>query len=160
MQNMIKISLIAMMLIFAACSKADTAQGVDEIDAAGISDIVKESGGKVVLVNFWATWCPPCRAEIPELIKLRAKYSEDDLVMIGVSVDETVDVVDEFIQTTGGMNYPVYHAAKDVGPAFEIRSIPYTVVYDAQGNQVFARPGGFPVEMFENLINKLSGAGK
>lgn len=157
MKDLIRISLLSLLLIFAACSKVDGGQGVNDIDAAGIAKIVKESSGKVVLVSFWATWCPPCRAEIPELMKLRDKYGDDKLMMIGVSVDDNPDVVEDFIKTTGGMNYPVYHAAEGVGQSFGIRAIPYTVVYGPDGKKIFARSGAYPIEMFENLINKLTG---
>lgn len=155
MRDGIRVSFLSLLLLFAACSKVKGIEGVSDIDKAGIEKIVKDSGGKVVLVSFWATWCPPCRAEIPELIKLRDKYSDDDLVMIGVSVDEDSDVVDDFIKTTGGMNYPVYHALSDVGPSYGISAIPYTAVYGPDGKMVFARSGAFPIEMFENLINNL-----
>ncbi|WP_051294941.1 TlpA family protein disulfide reductase [Maridesulfovibrio bastinii] len=154
MKDWIRVSFLSLLLIFAACSKVNGVEGVSELDTAGIQKIVKNSSGKVVLVNFWATWCPPCRAEIPELIKMREKYSDDDLVMIGVSVDETSDAVDDFIKVTGGMNYPVYHASADIGPSFRIQAIPFTVIYDPDGKQIFARSGGFPIEMFENLIDK------
>src|SRR5215212_425288 len=62
--------------------------------------------GKVVLVNFWATWCPPCRDEIPDLIKLQQRY-KDHLLIIGVSSDEgPVDMVSKFA-AAHRMNYPI-----------------------------------------------------
>src|SRR5262249_41376390 len=62
--------------------------------------------GKAVLLNFWATWCPPCREEIPDLIELQAKY-RDRLQIVGLSVDEgTPDAVKSFVQKAR-MNYPV-----------------------------------------------------
>ncbi|WP_421903806.1 TlpA family protein disulfide reductase [Maridesulfovibrio sp.] len=148
--------LIALLLVLAAgCNKAETAEGVDTINAQGVQDIIAKNKGKVVLVNFWATWCPPCRAEIPELIELRKKFSDDDLVMISVSVDQDSNAVDEFMLKGEKFNYPVYFAAEDVGPAFRIQSIPRTMMYDPAGQRVFDKEGSYPGAMFERYINKM-----
>src|SRR5262245_23578875 len=75
-------------------------------DITGRAITSKDLRGKVVLVNFWATWCPPCRAEIPDLIALQDKY-RDKLVVIGVSEDEGgVDEVKAFVAKQR-MNYPI-----------------------------------------------------
>ncbi len=148
--------LVALLLVLGAgCNKAETAEGVEKINAQGVQEIVTKNKGKIVLVNFWATWCPPCRAEIPELIELRKKFSDDELVMIGVSVDSDSDAVDEFILKGAKFNYPIYFAAEDVGSYFRIQSIPRTMMYDTQGKRVFDKEGSYPGAMFENYIQKL-----
>src|SRR4029079_10972301 len=77
---------------------------VTGLDGRSIS--LADLRGKVVLVNFWATWCPPCRAEIPDLIKLQNKY-RDKLVVLGISEDEIpVDEVKAFAREQK-INYPV-----------------------------------------------------
>src|SRR5262245_32383139 len=76
---------------------------VKDLDGRTVSS--ESLKGKVVLVNFWATWCPPCRAEIPDLIKLQDKY-RDRLVVVGISEDEVgVDAVKAFVAAQR-MNYP------------------------------------------------------
>ncbi|NDV22136.1 TlpA disulfide reductase family protein [Desulfovibrio sp. JC022] len=153
--NKLSLFVILMLVLVAGCNKAETAEGVDTINAQGIQDIIAKNKGKAVLINFWATWCPPCRAEIPELIELRKKFSDDELVMISVSVDESSDLVDEFMLNEEKFNYPVYFAADDVGGAFRIQSIPRTMLFDPAGQRVFDKEGSYPGAMFERYINKM-----
>lgn len=123
-------------------------------------DIIKtvsQSRGKVVVVNFWASWCGPCRVEIPELIDLRRRHSEDKLVILGVSVDQEPTMFTAF-RTRMGINYPVYMARGDVALAFGVRGIPRTLVYGPTGEQVFSREGYVSGEELESVVNKLMGA--
>ena len=89
--------------------------------------------GKVVLVNFWATWCPPCRAEIPDLIKLQEKY-RDKLVVLGISEDEApLEEVKAFVNEQK-MNYPVAMVTPEVHRIFKgVAALPTTFVIDPQG---------------------------
>jgi len=91
--------------------------------------------GKVVVVDFWATWCPPCRAEIPGYIALQKKYADKGLVIVGISVDEDgAKVVAPFAKAKG-MNYPVLLFNDDVVTAFGgIEGIPTTFLIDQAGN--------------------------
>jgi thiol-disulfide isomerase/thioredoxin len=90
----------------------------------------KDLQGKVVLVNFWATWCPPCRAEIPDLIKLQEQY-KDHLVIVGISSDEgPVESVVKFAQQYR-MNYPIVMETPEHTKAFPgIFALPTTFVMD------------------------------
>ena len=89
--------------------------------------------GKVVLVNFWATWCPPCRAEIPDLIALQAKYP-DQLLVLGISEDEApVDEVKAFVAAQK-MTYPVAMVNDSLRQAFHgVSALPTTFVIDREG---------------------------
>ncbi|WP_320171731.1 TlpA disulfide reductase family protein [Maridesulfovibrio sp.] len=147
--------ILALLLLVAGCDKAGGTEGVETINAKGIQDLIDSNRGRVIMVNFWATWCPPCRAEIPELIELRKKFSDDDLVMIGVSVDADSSAVNDFMKNTQQFNYPIYFAADDVGSYFRIKSIPRTLLYDPHGKRVFDKEGSYPGAMFENYIKKL-----
>ena len=89
--------------------------------------------GKVVLVNFWATWCPPCRAEIPDLIALQNKY-RDKLVILGISEDDgPVDDVRRFVAEQK-MNYPVVMETPELSKIFRgVAALPTTFVMDRDG---------------------------
>ena len=92
--------------------------------------------GKVTLVNFWATWCGPCRAEIPDLIKLQARYP-DHLQVIGVSADEgPVQVVEDFA-TEYGINYPIVMTTPELNRAFPgVMALPTSFIIDPEGRVV------------------------
>lgn len=75
-------------------------------DTGGRTVRLADFRGKVVILDFWATWCPPCRQEIPGLVALQAKYGSKGLVVVGVSMDEETAVVVPFVKKFG-INYPV-----------------------------------------------------
>jgi len=105
---------------------------VTDLDGKTIS--FADLKGKVVLVNFWATWCPPCRAEIPDLVKLQEKY-RDKLVILGVSEDE--DASPQEVKAFGAgqkMNYPIVMLTPELSKIFKgVSALPTTFVIDPKG---------------------------
>ena len=91
--------------------------------------------GKIVILDFWATWCPPCVTEIPHFIELYEQYKDQGFAMVGVSLDrEGVDVVKSFVQKYG-INYPILMSDGQVEKAYGgITSIPTTFVIDSANN--------------------------
>jgi thiol-disulfide isomerase/thioredoxin len=90
--------------------------------------------GKVVLLDFWATWCPPCRAAIPHLVELYEKHKDDGLVVVGVSLDKKPDAVRDFVKRNN-VPYPVAIGSdnpivKDMG---NISSLPTLILLDRKG---------------------------
>ena len=75
-------------------------------DVNGVSHKLSDYRGKWVVVNYWATWCPPCREEIPDLIRLQAKHANDSFTVLGIDVGESGPKVSAFAQKMG-INYPV-----------------------------------------------------
>jgi thiol-disulfide isomerase/thioredoxin len=117
--------------------------------------LVKSSDfeGKVVILDFWATWCPPCKAEIPGFIELQKQYGEKGLVVVGVSLDEQGPAVVKSFITQFGMNYPVVMGdAKIVQDFGGIRAIPTTFIIDRSGKIVARHIGFAPKETFEKKI--------
>jgi thiol-disulfide isomerase/thioredoxin len=102
-------------------------------DLSGRTHTLQSLKGKVVLVNFWATWCPPCRAEIPDLIKLQKKY-RDQLVVLGISQDEgPVETVQKFA-VQQDINYPIAMSTPELEKVFRgIAALPTTFVIDREG---------------------------
>lgn len=108
--------------------------------------------GKIVFVNFWATWCGPCRMEIPHFIELMDQYS-DDFTVLGIALDpREFDKVPAFAEQMG-INYPVLYDRSGVSNMYGgIRSIPTTFVVNRQGRVVERIVGSRPKEVFENII--------
>ncbi len=112
--------------------------------------------GKVVFVNFWATWCPPCRAEIPSFIELVDKYGKDGFEVIGIGVDpRDFSKVPGFVEQYN-INYPVVYATGEVVTAYGgIESIPTTFVVDRNGRVVEKIVGSRPKSTFESIVTSL-----
>lgn len=108
--------------------------------------------GKVVVLNFWATWCPPCRKEIPDLIALQKKYG-NDLVVVGVSLDENGPAAVKSFVAKSGINYPVVMGDQGTASAYGgIKAIPTTFVIDRAGKIVGQIEGGADLAGFESAI--------
>jgi thiol-disulfide isomerase/thioredoxin len=104
-------------------------------DLRGRTIRLSDYRGKIVLLNFWATWCPPCRAEMPGLIKWQREYKKKGLQVIGVTYPPT-DIIEvrKFIRSLK-VNYPVMLGAKETKSLFDsAETLPLTVVIDREGN--------------------------
>ena len=112
--------------------------------------------GKVVILDFWATWCPPCRAEIPSFIELQKEYGDQGLAVIGLSLDESgAAAVKKFVERAG-MNYTVVMADQAVAGAYGgVEAIPTTFVIDRQGRIVARHVGLTSRGEFEKEIKPL-----
>jgi cytochrome c biogenesis protein CcmG, thiol:disulfide interchange protein DsbE len=111
--------------------------------------------GKVVLLDFWATWCDPCREEIPQFVELQQRYASSGLRIIGVSMDDSSDPVRPFYQQFH-MNYPVVMGTARTGALYGgILGLPITFLIDRDG-QIYAKHiGATSAEVFEKEIRRL-----
>jgi thiol-disulfide isomerase/thioredoxin len=114
--------------------------------------------GKAYIVNFFATWCPPCRAEIPDMVAIQKAYAAKGFTFIGIAVNETEPSVKSFIRSNG-ITYPVLMATPALVGAFNkyadggITGIPTSFVVDSSGNLTATMVGPRSKEMFEQIIN-------
>lgn len=112
--------------------------------------------GKVIILDFWATWCPPCRKGIPDLISIQNEY-KNDVVIIGVSLDgdKTIKDVPDFIKQYG-INYPIVYGDEKIVTAYGgIQAIPTAFVIDKKGNIVDQHVGLVDKSIYVNKIKEL-----
>ena len=112
--------------------------------------------GKVTLVNFWATWCGPCRQEIPDLIRLQERYP-DHLQVIGISTDEGDPSLVRAFADEMGMNYPVVMATTELNRQFPgVAALPTSFIVDPQGRIVQTHVGLIRPVVFEQEVRHLT----
>ena len=125
-------------------------------DMNGVDVKLASFKGKVILLNFWATWCGPCKAEIPSLVELQAQYG-DDLVVLGFSVDDPVEKMRPYAEEYK-INYPllVGNGREDVQEAFgPLYGIPVSVIIDREGRIAKKHSGIASKAQFEREIKSL-----
>ncbi len=149
-------------------SKARAAEtiSVKEVDNVSFSALLKRENGRPLLVNFWATWCEPCRDEFPDLVKIDAEYRPKGLEFITVSLDDITEIkgeVPKFLQQMGA-TMPAY-LLNVVDPEPSIRAVdpnwggalPATVLYDKKGQIVFKHFGRIKPDELRAAIEKTVG---
>lgn len=127
-------------------------------DLDGQQRSITEWDGKVVALNFWATWCPPCLKEVPEFVSLQEKYRAQGLQFIGIALQKPEEVR-EFV-AEHEVNYPILAGELEVIKLAEaygnnIGALPYTVIIDRNGQIAHVKPGILPTEEAESIINGL-----
>ena len=127
-------------------------------DLDGRQRSISEWDGKVVAVNFWATWCPPCLKEVPEFVTLQEKYRGQGLQFIGIALQKPEEVR-EFV-AEHKVNYTILTGELEVVKLAEaygnhIGALPYTAIIDRDGQIVHVKPGVLPTEEAESIIRRL-----
>lgn len=158
---MSSVALAIALIWYAPGLHDETAEGMAPLhftlkDMHGVDVALESFKGKVILINFWATWCLPCKAEVPDLIALQNKY-EGDLVVLGISVDDTPEQIRPFAaeykvnytMLVGNMREDVQEA---LGP---LAAVPVTVIVDRDGRIATKHTGIGTREQFETEIKSL-----
>lgn len=127
-------------------------------DASGKDISLKQLKGKVVLLNFWATWCPPCRAEMPSLNSLHQKLKADtNIVFITVDADSKLKEAAQFM-TKYDYHLPLYEVISDVPESVYGGNLPTTLIFDKEGAIVFRHEGmaNYDTEKVKGFLQKLA----
>ena len=151
-------------LISRASLAADAPRLAGEVDAKGLAQAIANEKGRVVLVNFWATWCVPCREEFPDLVRLEKKYRDRGLSIVGVSTDLAKDLpaVEKFLAATKPdfRNYRKKSGGDDqdfiesVDPKWG-GELPFSVLYARDGKKARALSGMQSYADFEKAVRQL-----
>jgi thiol-disulfide isomerase/thioredoxin len=136
----------------------DTLAKASFTDLAGQTQPLDQWRGKVLVVNFWATWCPPCLKEIPEFIRMQARYRERGLQFVGVAIDQPEKVA-PFAEKMS-FNYPVLIGALDAVELLRTLGnqhggLPFTVVFDRNGMLAAAELGGLDEAKLSHVVDPL-----
>jgi thiol-disulfide isomerase/thioredoxin len=144
-----------LLLGFSHYSVAELKVGNDFLlkDMSGVKHQLSQYKGKWVLVNYWATWCPPCLEEVPDLVNLYDRRKKKDLMVLGVVFDykdtkEVAEYVDDML-----MSYPIVLGDDDVAAQIgAVAALPTTYIYNPQGKLVEVKRGLITKQYIEKLI--------
>ena len=158
--------ILAIVLAFTlACRGATAGMGADssQIPSFNVRDLdgqmisSADLKGKVGVINFWATWCPPCRKEIPDFVAAYNAHKSEGLVIIGLSVDELSPAELRAFVRGKGITYPVALASEAIIRAFDPGGyIPTTFIIDKKGRIRHKQVGGMDLDNLEDWFSKLS----
>ncbi|MBU0592167.1 MAG: TlpA family protein disulfide reductase [Gammaproteobacteria bacterium] len=143
-----------------AVVQADTAKifAATFPDLEGQSQPLKQWQGKILVLNFWAPWCPPCRAEIPDFIALQEKYRAQGVVFVGLALDQK-DKVQAFSDEIG-INYPILLGESDAAELGKLAGnrlggLPFTAIFAQNGDIVSTVTGELKREQLEATLKGL-----
>ena len=142
----ILIAAIAGLAVWSASAGelSGVAPGFDLVDRSGNRVALADLQGEVVMVNFWATWCGPCREEMPHLEALYQRYSDLGFTLLGVNVEEDSSGADEFLEETP-VTFPIlFDPENAVSQLYDVVAMPSTVLIDRSGNMRFIHHGYKP----------------
>lgn len=124
----------------------------------GKSMSLRDLKGKVIFLNVWASWCPPCRSEMPGIARLYQESGTDGVAFVMLAIDDNHDMLRRYLKQKS-YRFPVYLPAAPIPAAYLTQSIPATFVIDRQGQIVFRHEGvaDYDSPEFKAFLSKLSG---
>ena len=127
-------------------------------DLTGKQHSITEWQDKIRIINFWATWCPPCLKEIPEFIKLQNQFGDKGVQFIGIAIEDK-QAVDEYL-TTISINYPILIGGDEAITLSHqlgniVNAVPFTLIIDRKGQIIHRQPGELSKEKILEIINPL-----
>ncbi|MBI4824513.1 MAG: TlpA family protein disulfide reductase [Nitrospirae bacterium] len=148
----------SLLLLFSACEKKSLEKGDKApdfllMDIDGKPYSLAEQKGNVVVLEFWATWCGPCKDSIPDLVSLHERYKDKGVAIFGLSVDEDVSSLKTFVEAYS-IPYRILYDDKNISRLYKVGSIPSTFVIDKKG-RVMGKHSGYLPNMFEILSKEI-----
>lgn len=140
--------IIISFFIFTGCKSSYGDFTLMDLDGNEIS--LSDFNGKVLILNFWATWCPPCREEIPDFVEVYNEYESKDVQFIGVS-NEDISTLKSFVEDYD-VSYPILIDDANIMGKWGISAIPTTFVFDKNGQIIFKNVGMMTGEQLKNII--------
>jgi len=140
--------IIISFFIFTGCKSSYGDFTLMDLDGNEIS--LSDFNGKVLILNFWATWCSPCREEIPDFVEVYNEYESKDVQFIGVS-NEDISTLKSFVEDYG-ISYPILIDDANIMGKWGISAIPTTFVFDKNGQIIFKNVGMMTGEQLKNII--------
>ena len=145
---------LGLALLLVSGSLAAEAKTYPVLDVNKFVQLIHANKGKTIVVNFFASWCPPCREEIPGLLAARKDYSPEKVVFIGISLDRTPEDLAAYAEKVG-FTYPVYYAAPDLAPALGINALPRNVIHAPDGSLALNVEGLIKESELRETLDKL-----
>ncbi len=140
--------IIISFFIFTGCKSTSGDFTLMDLDGNEIS--LSDFNGKVLILNFWATWCPPCREEIPDFVEVYNEYESEDVQFIGVS-NEDISTLRSFVEDYN-ISYPILIDDENIMGKWGISAIPTTFVFDKDGQIISKSVGTMTREQLVNII--------
>ena len=148
----LKILPVLLLLFFLPASVM--AQNIQKAGVQDLRNIIDSSKGRILIINFWATWCGPCVKEFPGLMNLRKGFSEDDLQIVGISLDYSMKPVENFVKQHK-VNFPIFLDDESISSMLSLKSIPRTLIYNRAGEKILDHLGFISEESFQHIVERL-----
>lgn len=143
--------LLLSMLVNTSFSSAST---IKNINIDSLKKEISNAKSSILIVDFWATWCSPCKKQLPILSNLYEKYRSRGLSIIGVAMDYNMKDVKKFVRKSD-IRYPVYVGGEDIGFIYKLKAVPTTHIYDRNGNLVKKHTGFVNEEELTQIIENI-----
>lgn len=159
---LLMILLLSLLFVMSACNKNQksdsvsnapvvVSNGMEILNTERFKSVLQQHSGKVVLVNFFGSWCPPCKAETPDFVQVYEKYKDKNkFVIIGIAVDQNQSDALQFVKDFN-ITYPVYQADSSLLSYFQINPIPTSFVFDKDGNLLDSMIGYMSKDIVEQI---------
>lgn len=152
MMGVFKTVGLLILTVWAAVATASSDYLLHDLD--GKAHKLSDYQGKWVIINYWATWCPPCREEIPELILFHEKHKDHDAVVLGVNMqDVAVGELRQFIDDNF-ISYPIFAGSPQMDTVGPVPGLPTTYLIAPDGHLAARQVGGVTAKTIEDFISK------